>query len=266
MYPDLIHQGRGALPRTWVMESLRVSSQTADAIIVAAGESRRMGPGPSKVLRLIAGKSLMAHTLEVFQHSPLIRRIVVVGRESDQPQVEELIEAGGFSKAQGHWCPGGAHRAGSVHNGLKKLHSLGSPDWVLIHDAARPFLPSHLIKASLEAARSTGASIVALPVKDTIKEADTERLVVRTLDRTRLWQMQTPQTFRFDLVWSCFESSSGQEQAVWTDDGMAVENQGVQPVLVPGDVCNFKITTPEDMLYAEFLLHQTHAGKKGAEG
>jgi len=231
-------------------------SKSADAIIVAAGESRRMGGGRSKLLRPLSGKPLLAHTLAPFQQAEEIRRIVIVCRPEDQAEIKTLVQTYRIDKAAGFLPPGGSARADSVQAGLSYLKANCPPDWVLIQDGARPFAEGALIRASLDAARTTGAAVVATPVKDTIKEADARGFLSRTLNRDRLWRIQTPQTFRFELLLSAYESLSEGDRSRWTDDAMVVEARGIPAAIVLGSDYNFKITTPEDFDWAEFLLQR----------
>jgi len=215
-----------------------------------------MGGGRNKVFRRLQGRPLLQYTLSAFQCAPQVRRIVVVTREEDRPPLDALIQEAGLSKAAGHYAPGGASRADSVLSGLAYLQQAGAPSWVLVQDAARPFVRHAMIQGSLEAARRTGASVVAIPVRDTVKEAGEEALLVRTLDRRRLWQIQTPQTFRFDLLWEAYQRIPPGDRSGWTDDAMVLEAQGVYAAIVPGDWTNLKITTPEDLLWAEMILER----------
>ncbi len=227
----------------------------ADAIVVAAGESHRMGGGPNKLLRSLAGQPLLSYTLAPFQAAAEVRRIVLVVREEDREAIDALARERGFTKALGHYASGGACRADSVRSGLDFLQRAGAAEWVLVQDGARPFVRASMIRDSLQAAGRTGAAVVALPVRDTIKEANDERLAIRTLDRRRLWQVQTPQTFRFALLWEAYQKLPPGDHSHWTDDAMVLEAQGTSAAIVPGDVTNLKVTTRDDFAWAEFLLN-----------
>lgn len=228
----------------------------ADVIVVAAGASRRMGGGPSKVLRNLAGRPLLAHTLSSIEQSELVSRIALVCRDEDRDEIAALIDQYGFEKTRGNLCPGGNCRAGSVFSGLSFLHKSGLAEWVMIHDAARPFITGKLIAESLRVARETGASVVAMRARDTIKQADEAGRLTVTLERSRLWQMQTPQTFRFDAIWKAYNSLPKESWEKWTDDAMVAEATGVFARPVECDATNIKITSPEDFALAEFLLEQ----------
>jgi len=129
------------------------------------------------------------------------------------------------------------------------LEAVGAGEWVLIHDAARPFLTDRLIEEGLQAAAETGAASTAIEVKDTIKQVDESGIVVRTLQRSKLRATQTPQVFRADLLKKAYELSSGE----FTDDAGVVERAGYRVKLYPGDYENIKITTPDDMVLAEII-------------
>lgn len=230
-----------------------MDTQEVDAVVVAAGASRRMGGGSNKLLLPVAGKPLLAHTLAPFQAAPEVRRIVLVVRDSERAALQRLLGREGFSKAQGHFACGGESRADSVCAGLDLLDRLGPPEWVLVQDGARPFVRQSMIRDSLRAAAATGAAIVAIPVQDTIKEADEEHRAARTLDRRRLWQVQTPQTFRFALLREAYRRLPPGDRSRWTDDAMVLEAQGTPAAIVPGESTNLKVTTPDDLAWAEFL-------------
>lgn len=218
------------------------------AVIVAAGRSRRMAgvdklwaalPGPD-------GQPLLARAVAVFESCPVIDRIVLVVSRDAVGRAQELVLEEGFAKARAV-VAGGARRQDSVRAGLE---ALGTCEWVVVHDGARPLVTRELIERGLETARATGASCCALPVPDTIKEADDEGNVVRTLDRSRLWLAQTPQTFRYDLLLKAHRHAEGDA----TDDAALVEALGVQVRLYQGSPANLKVTTSEDLALVEALL------------
>lgn len=234
--------------------------ESADVVIVAAGESRRMGGGRSKLLRPLGGKPLLAYTLSPFEQAEEIRRIVIVCRADDRDEIKALVRTYRISKAAGFLPPRGAARADSVYAGLSYLKANSAPDWVLVQDGARPFVEIGLIRVSIQSARETGAAVVAIPFKDTVKEANAKGFLARTLDRERLWRIQTPQTFRFDLLLNAYEHLPEGDRSRWTDDAMVAEAQGIHAAIVPGSDSNLKITTPEDFAWAEFLLSRNSSG------
>jgi 2-C-methyl-D-erythritol 4-phosphate cytidylyltransferase len=145
-----------------------------------------------------------------------------------------------------HRVPGGRRRQDSVREGLKA----GGCDWVVVHDGARPLVTPQLIEAGLAAAQETGAAVCALPAQDTVKRVDEEGRVVRTLDRRRLWLVQTPQVFRYDMLLDAHERS----RQPATDDAALVERLGQEVRVFPGSPRNLKVTTPDDLALAEALL------------
>jgi 2-C-methyl-D-erythritol 4-phosphate cytidylyltransferase len=157
-----------------------------------------------------------------------------------------LVAERGWSKVVGV-CLGGERRQDSVSQGLKELKRC---DWVVIHDGARPFLTLDLIRDGLEAARGTGVATAAVPVKDTIKLGDDNEMVRETLHRQRLWAVQTPQVFRFDII----TRAHGQVTDEVTDDATLAERLGYEVKLYMGSYHNIKITTPEDLALAEIVV------------
>lgn len=214
------------------------------AIVVAAGTSRRMG-GVDKIFTQIAGKPLLAHTVEVFQRCPSIDQVVIVLSEDKMEEGQRLAEEHRWSKVV-EVCPGGVRRQDSVWEGLKRLSGCR---WVVIHDGARPCLGVDLIERGLEEARQSGAAIAATPVKDTIKVVS-QSFVEETPVRHSLWAVQTPQVFRFDIIREAYRKAQGEV----TDDATLVEKLGYEVKVYPGSDSNIKVTTPEDLSFAETIL------------
>jgi len=222
------------------------------ALIVGAGASTRMGTGVDKLFIELAGRPVLAHTWARFDGAACIDEIVLVVREEQVGRVRELAVRFGFAKPY-RVVLGGAHRQDSVWNGLQALSALA--ELVAIQDAARPCTPIELITATVEAARDVGAAVAAQPLTDTIKESANGSFVLRTLDRARLWAVQTPQTFRVEIIKRAI-SEARMRGLRFTDDTAACELIG-QPVrLVASDCPNPKLTRPGDMVYIEFLLQQ----------
>jgi 2-C-methyl-D-erythritol 4-phosphate cytidylyltransferase len=216
----------------------------AGAVIVGAGSSQRLGA--DKVFLPLAGKPLLAWSVDVCQNCELLSQIVIVLNESNLDSGRNLVAERGWSKVVGV-CLGGERRQDSVSQGLKELKRC---DWVVIHDGARPFLTLDLIRDGLEAARGTGAATAAVPVKDTIKLGDDNEMVRETLHRQRLWAVQTPQVFRFDII----TRAHGQVTDEVTDDATLAERLGYEVKLYMGSYQNMKITTPEDLALAEIVV------------
>jgi len=220
------------------------------AIIVAAGKGTRMGPNIDKLFLEVAGRPVVAHTWERFEQAREVEEIVVVVREGMQSAFQELASQYGWKKPF-RLVSGGAERQDSVWNGLEALPA--GTELVAIQDAARPCTSLELIAATIDAARETGAAVAAQPVTDTIKESSDGTLIERTLDRSRLWAVQTPQTFRVEVIRRALSEVRRQGLRV-TDDTAACELIG-QPVrLVVSTAPNPKVTRPEDLPYAELLL------------
>jgi 2-C-methyl-D-erythritol 4-phosphate cytidylyltransferase len=222
------------------------------AIIVAAGKGTRMGPNVDKLFLELSGRPVAAHTWARFDAADCIDEVVVVVRDGMQSAFEGLAARYGFRK-RFRLVPGGKERQDSVWNGLQAL----SPDAeiVAIQDAARPCTPAAIIAATIEAARETGAAVAAQAVTDTIKESGTGQLIERTVDRARLWAVQTPQTFRVEVIRRAL--TEVRCRGLWvTDDTAACELIG-QPVrLVVSALPNPKVTRPEDLPFIELLLKQ----------
>ena len=214
------------------------------AVIVAAGSSERMG-GRDKMSVLLRGKPLLAWSVDVCQGCTLVQQIVIVLLERNMKLGERLVEERAWTKAS--VCLGGPRRQDSVKEGIRQLRDCG---WAVIHDGARPFLTLELIWNGVEAARGTGAAVAAVPVKDTIKLADDTGLVTATLERGRLWAIQTPQVFAFDVITQAYQELATEV----SDDAAAVERREGKVKLYMGSYRNIKVTTPEDLMLAEVIV------------
>jgi 2-C-methyl-D-erythritol 4-phosphate cytidylyltransferase len=218
------------------------------AILVAAGKGVRMGT--DKLWLEIAGRPVIAHTWQTFNDAKCIGEIILVVRDGMQKNFAELAAKFQFQKPF-RIVVGGAERQNSVWNGLEALSA--KAEIVAIQDAARPCTSEALIAATIEAARKTGAAVAAQAVTDTIKESGDGKNISRTLDRTKLWSVQTPQTFRVEVIRRAI-STARQTNLNFTDDTAACELIG-QPVrLVPSATPNPKVTVPGDLPFIEALL------------
>jgi 2-C-methyl-D-erythritol 4-phosphate cytidylyltransferase len=218
--------------------------QKVGAVIVAAGESQRMG-GVDKVLAMLAGRPVLARIMDVFQGCASIRQIVVVLSQQNLERGQQMVAEQEWSKVT-DVCPGGQRRQDSVLAGLKRLEHC---DWVVIHDGARPLVTEDLIEQGLAAATETGAAVAAVPVTDTIKVAGDNGFVQGTPPRQDLWAVQTPQVFRFDII----DEAYRQAKYEVTDDAALVEQSGYRVKLYMGAYDNLKLTTPDDLALAEIL-------------
>jgi 2-C-methyl-D-erythritol 4-phosphate cytidylyltransferase len=220
------------------------------AIIVAAGKGTRMGAGVDKLFLEVAGQPVMAHTWRRFDDANCIGEIILVVRKGSQEKFKKLAAKYRFLKPF-RIVAGGAERQDSVWNGLEALSA--AAEVVAIHDAARPCVSGELIAATLKLAEESGAAVAAQPVTDTIKESPDGKLIERTLDRSRLWAVQTPQTFRVGVIRRAI-SAARQKMLIFTDDTAACELIG-QPVrLVSSAQPNPKVTVPGDLPLVEALL------------
>jgi 2-C-methyl-D-erythritol 4-phosphate cytidylyltransferase len=220
------------------------------ALIVAAGKGTRMGPNIDKLFLEVAGRPLIAHTWQRFDASLAVDDIVLVVREGMQSAFAQLAETFSFRKPF-RLIGGGTERQDSVWNGLQAVSP--SCEIVLIQDGARPCTSDQLIRATIEGARETGAAVAAQRVTDTIKESDGGFLLSRTVDRSRLWAVQTPQTFRLEVIRTAL-TAVRQKGLHVTDDTAACELLG-QPVrLVESLSPNPKATSRADLPLLEMLL------------
>jgi 2-C-methyl-D-erythritol 4-phosphate cytidylyltransferase len=221
------------------------------AVVPAAGEGRRFGAAVPKQYLEIAGRSVLQHSLEALCRHPGVSGVQVVGAPGDPhwPGWHEL-QAKPVRR-----CDGGATRAESVLAGLQALpDSVAGSDWVLVHDAARPCLRLDDLSRLLDrgCAHAVGA-LLAAPVRDTLKRADARGEVERSEPRERLWRALTPQMFRRAMLTRALQAAVDAGEPI-TDESMAIERLGLQPLLVEGADDNIKITTPADLAVAEFLL------------
>ncbi len=222
------------------------------AIVLAGGRSTRMGGGPNKQFIELLGKPLVYYSLAAFEQCPAIDAVVLVRRPDYAQQAEQIVREFGFKKVAA-FADGGAERQDSVSNGLRACES--RTDIVAVHDGARPLVTPALIESTITSARAFGTGIAATKVVDTLKEANEDRTVVRTVDRTRLWAVQTPQTVTYSLLRNAYAKVL-EKKIVVTDEAAAVELLGEKVHLVETPFLNLKITTSSDLAIAEALLHQ----------
>jgi 2-C-methyl-D-erythritol 4-phosphate cytidylyltransferase len=220
------------------------------AIIVAAGESRRMGF--DKLFAPIAGRPVIAHTIDAFEHADSVNGIIVVAREDRHAEITTIVRDENFKKVQS-LIAGGKHRQDSVRAGLDHLET--GAKYVAIHDAARPLIMPEQIERVFEQSRMHAAASLAEPISDTLKYADTEFFVTESVDRRQLYAMQTPQVFERQLIEDAYRAVYAENASV-TDEVSAVERLGCKVILVPNQDLNFKITYPRDLALAEFVLKQ----------
>lgn len=222
------------------------SSKTA-VIICAGGIGERMGAGrPKQFIEMADGTSILRRTADAFRDEAvrdLADVIVVTAPSGFEEETDRLVNEGVAECEHAHVIAGGKERQDSVRNALAFLDKRGfdDDDIVLIHDGARPFVTAGIIRAVADAVYEHRAAIAAVPVKDTIRDSENG-----TLDRSRLYSVQTPQGFCFGLIRDAVEQAY-KDGFYGTDDGSLAERAGVMPVIVQGSYANIKITTPEDL-------------------
>jgi 2-C-methyl-D-erythritol 4-phosphate cytidylyltransferase len=230
-----------------------VSQPSVHALIPAAGLSVRFGGTTLKQYAHLMGQPVIAHSIEAVSRHPAVGS-VTVALAPDDGIYEELV-APGYPAV--HTVTGGDSRAESVLNGLEAiLERDPSCGWVLVHDAARPCLPIEALRRLLTVGlASPHGAILAVPVSDTLKVADSAGCIDSTVDRSRFWAAQTPQLLRArELAEGLREALAAGEAP--TDDAAALERVGLHPLLVEGPRSNLKITGPEDLALAEFILQR----------
>lgn len=224
------------------------------AVIVAGGKGKRIGGDIPKQYIKLKDKEIIAYTLEAFINIEEISEIILVVPENDIEYCHEnILKKYGYEK----WvkiAAGGQERQDSVYNGLSACKN---NDIVLIHDGARPFVSDKIIRECIACAYKAGACTAAVPVKDTIKTVDSSGVVIDTPDRSRLYAVQTPQAFKYELILNAHKKwRSDIRRKPATDDTQMAEYMGVKVQIVKGSYDNIKITTPEDIILGEILAEK----------
>lgn len=231
------------------------------AIVLAAGQGRRMQSKVAKQYMSIKGKPMLYYSLKAFQESVVNEIILVVGEDEVDYCKEHIVEYYGFSKVK-TIVTGGYERYLSVYNALQTLEDeivrcnlMGDNHYVLIHDSARPLITKQIIEDAIEGVVSDKAIVVAVPSKDTIKIADETGTIEYTPKRRLTYIIQTPQAFEFDLLMKSYREVMKCTNLEITDDAMIVEHGSNHSVkIVEGNYKNIKVTTPEDLKIAEMLM------------
>ncbi len=228
------------------------------AIILAAGQGKRMKSNIQKQFMLLNGKPILYYSLQCFQNSVFIDQIILVtGEKEIEYCKKEVVEPYSITKVS-RIIAGGAERYESVEHGLDAIKNEYEQGIVLIHDGARPFVTHTMIEDSIKTAKEYGACTVGMPVKDTIKVVDDEGNGIHTPDRKTLWQIQTPQTFQVSLIKKAHESMKMANVGNITDDTMLVEQFCERYVkVIEGSYQNIKITTPDDIILANAFLENS---------
>ena len=221
------------------------------AVIPAGGSGRRMQSSEAKQYLLLQGIPLLVHTLRTFQESPVIGDIILVVPAADVAMIQsDIVDAFAMTKIR-QVVAGGKERQDSVRNGLAVLPA--DCEIVLIHDAARPFVSPALIEKAVNGAVREGAVAVGIRVRDTVKQCDGEGRVIDTLDREQIWMAQTPQAFRRATIVAAHQKAQ-EDNFYGTDDAALVERMGIPVIMIDSVPGNIKITTTEDLAWAEYRL------------
>lgn len=226
-------------------------------IILASGVGKRMGAGKNKTLLALGGKPIIFYALEVFEKSKDIDGIVLVVREKDQATFEKIVEKYKFKKILGI-IPGGKERQDSSYAGIDFINdAFNSKDKLglilLFHNGANPFVTNSELHACIVEAKKRGACAVAHRTKDTIREVNKYGLSIQVLDRSKLWNMQTPQAIQFTLAKKAFQKANS-ANFLGTDDVSLVERFGKKVKIIEASKNNFKLTTPLDLELAKLIL------------
>ena len=223
-------------------------------LLPAAGVGRRMGANRNKLLMPLIERPILSWTLETAAKASRLSWIGIICQPVDQPDFEQMVndlKASGVLHKPVEFIRGGDTRQASVFNGLQALPS--DATHVLIHDGARCLATPDLFNRCAQSALQVQGFIAAVPVKDTIKQVDTQRVITNTPDRDQLWAAQTPQGFEVPLLKACHEKGKAQSWQV-TDDAALLEKCGVPVNIVEGEETNLKVTTPVDLAIAQFIL------------
>ncbi len=224
----------------------------SSAIIVAAGQGKRMGGQTKKQFLMLEGKEILAHTVERFEQFSEIKEIVLVTGKDDIEDVKAMVKRYGWKKIVAV-VSGGKERQDSVRCGLKALSE--NTEIVLIHDGVRPFITEDMISRSVAAAKKYDGCVLGVPAKDTMKICNEDGMVLETPNRSSLWHIQTPQSFRKNLIKKAYEKAE-KEGFVGTDDASVVEFYGANIKVIHGSYQNIKITTKEDILVGTCFLEE----------
>lgn len=238
----------------------KAEKKDCTAIVLSAGQGKRMGTSVQKQYIELQGKPIIYYTLSVFQKSEIIDDIIlVVGKDQLKYVQEEIVRKYHFTKVK-TVVEGGHERYASVWQGLKareydKYYENIQDGYVFIHDGARPFVDEEMLERAYDTVRKYKACVAGVPSKDTIKLINEEQFAVTTLEREYVWAVQTPQVFEKTLIFEAYARLMEEECVHVTDDAMVVEQMMRLPVkLFEGSYENIKITTPEDLDIARIFL------------
>ncbi len=221
------------------------------ALIPAAGMGRRMGKAVAKQFLPLGDRPMLAHTMLAFQRASMIDDIIpILSQEDMENCLRDVVESYHITKVK-TLVVGGKERQDSVYNGLQKIDD--DKGVVLVHDGVRPFVTQEMIAECVERAKRGECVAVGVPLKDTVKEVNADGLVKITLDRSRLWAIQTPQAFPVKTLRRVYMEAY-RHGFYGTDDSTLVERAGTKVRVIMGSYDNIKITTPGDLILAEQIL------------
>ncbi|MGP0595205.1 2-C-methyl-D-erythritol 4-phosphate cytidylyltransferase [Nitrospira sp. T9] len=221
------------------------------AVVPAAGLGTRMGGNTPKQYLTLGNLPLLVHSLQIFQQLEEIREVILSVPASDREYCwRKIVKPFGLEKVA-KVVAGGVRRQDSVRNGLAAISD--RPDGVLVHDGVRPFIDQRMVRNVIDCAGKTGAAVVAMPIHDTVKRVGASGIIQETLKREELWQIQTPQVFRYDWL---VEAHQQAQQHQWevTDDAALIERMGYPVSVVEGSCFNIKVTKPDDLVFGEAIL------------
>jgi 2-C-methyl-D-erythritol 4-phosphate cytidylyltransferase len=210
-----------------------------------------MGGSTGKAFLPLEGVPLVLYSLRTLGALPGMLSLVLVVGAGDEQRTADMLQQYGPWPVPVRVARGGAERQDSVAAGLALVD--GGADLVAVHDAARPFVSPSAVQACVDAAARTGAAILALPARDTVKLVGADDSITRTIDRQTIWLAQTPQVFRSHLLRQAYEQAQ-RDGLVATDDAALIERLGITVCVVRGEATNLKITTPDDLRWAEWYL------------
>ena len=221
------------------------------AVVPAAGLGTRMGGNTPKQYLTIGNLPLLVYSLQIFQELEEIGEVILSVPAADREYCwRKIVQPFGLEKVT-KVVAGGARRQDSVRNGLAAIS--GRPDGVLVHDGVRPFIDQVMVRKVIDCAGKTGAAVVAMPIHDTVKRVDPSGIIQETLKREELWQIQTPQVFRYDWLVEAHQQAQEHQWDV-TDDAALIERMGYPVSVVEGSCFNIKVTKPDDLVFGKAIL------------
>ena len=221
------------------------------AVVPAAGLGTRMGGNTPKQYLTIGNLPLLVYALQIFQELEEIGEVILSVPAADREYCwRKIVQPFGLEKVT-KVVAGGARRQDSVRNGLAAISD--RPDGVLVHDGVRPFIDQVMVRKVIDCAGKTGAAVVAMPIHDTVKRVDPSGIIQETLKREELWQIQTPQVFRYDWLVEAHQQAQEHQWDV-TDDAALIERMGYPVSVVEGSCFNIKVTKPDDLVFGKAIL------------